>query len=410
MTLRPPLALVASLAVAAAAHAGEGPRLALEERDLRLDELVQGEVVEVELPVANAGDAPLRIARVDTTCGCSVARAPTEPIAPGEAAVIALRYDSAGLSGTQGFEVHVYSNDPTQRDRGPYCAVVRVEVDVRDHYRVVPRGVYLGELVRGGEPAERTVRITGRGPARDGFAARVASELPDWLEAEVTGPIEGGVALEVRVLPHVPAGDLLHEVVVETDVEEQPRLRVPVSGVVTEPVHAPTYLLLRAVSARAGSEPARIVLERRDGRDGLPLVALEHDPDVLAVTSERVTPRRVELTVRAEPGLPAGPLAAEVVVRLDLPAQPIVRIPVVGWVEPAVAPDPPLVLLEDGRGATVLRGVEVRSVRVEPAGAAEATVGEAPAGGVRIAVEGAGPATLVVETSAGAVRVPVRPR
>jgi hypothetical protein len=47
-----------------------------------------------EFVVTNTGDQPLVIQEAKASCGCTVPSFPTEPIAPGESAVIYVKYDT----------------------------------------------------------------------------------------------------------------------------------------------------------------------------------------------------------------------------------------------------------------------------------------------------------------------------
>lgn len=42
----------------------------------------------------NTGDAPLIITDVKSTCGCTIPKKPTKPIAPGESSTIEVQYDT----------------------------------------------------------------------------------------------------------------------------------------------------------------------------------------------------------------------------------------------------------------------------------------------------------------------------
>jgi len=66
----------------------------------------------------NTGKSPLVISRVQSSCGCTVPKKPTEPIMPGASGEIEVKYDtkrSGGFSKT----ITVYSNatEPSKRVR-----------------------------------------------------------------------------------------------------------------------------------------------------------------------------------------------------------------------------------------------------------------------------------------------------
>lgn len=57
----------------------------------------------------NTGDAPLIIAKVQSSCGCTIPKKPEEPIAPGKTGVIEVKYDTKRV-GPFRKTISVYSN------------------------------------------------------------------------------------------------------------------------------------------------------------------------------------------------------------------------------------------------------------------------------------------------------------
>ena len=51
--------------------------------------------------IENIGTAPLSIANVETTCGCTTVNYTSEPIAIGSSATVELVFDTSGLHGYQ---------------------------------------------------------------------------------------------------------------------------------------------------------------------------------------------------------------------------------------------------------------------------------------------------------------------
>ncbi len=69
-----------------------------------------GEQVEHTFKFTNTGVAPLIIETAKSTCGCTVPQYPKEPIAPGEAGEIAVKFNSKGKSGRQRKPVNITAN------------------------------------------------------------------------------------------------------------------------------------------------------------------------------------------------------------------------------------------------------------------------------------------------------------
>lgn len=360
------LILLLGLCVASAS-AADGPRLRIARKEVDFGELVQGQTRDLTIRVENAGDEPLLLHKAEPTCGCTLTRLPTDPIAPGGAAELGLRFESRGRLGRQHVQVLIYSNDPTQNDQGRSCTLVTLTGDVRSHYRVAPAGAFFGELVRGADPGVREVSIMGMGPAREGFTLTLGGELPEWVQAEVVpaGSPEK-MTLKVRLLPDAPVGEVHTVLELRTSVKEQPLIEVPVVAIVTAGVVAPDYVqLLR--SPRGAKVERRVPLERRDGKQGIPVRGLEFDRRWLEVAQEPLGPQRLDLLLSLRPDAPPGAFATELVVLLDDPELPRITIPVFGAVEPRVQVDPPELLFPAAGEGELVRRVVVRGGRVAEA-------------------------------------------
>ena len=89
----------------------EVAKITFEETVLEIGKISQGEVITHDFKFTNTGNAPLLIATVDGSCGCTIPRNwPTEKILPGEGGVIEVEFDSDGLTGTQVVSVIISAN------------------------------------------------------------------------------------------------------------------------------------------------------------------------------------------------------------------------------------------------------------------------------------------------------------
>lgn len=70
----------------------------------------EGEMVQYGFKFKNTGKNPLLIAKVESSCGCTVPDYPYEPIAHGEEGVIKVTYDSKGRPGEFQKTVYVIAN------------------------------------------------------------------------------------------------------------------------------------------------------------------------------------------------------------------------------------------------------------------------------------------------------------
>lgn len=70
----------------------------------------EGQKLEVAYRFLNAGNKPLIIARVQPSCGCTVAEQPEEPVLPGKEGVIKASFNSEGRVGINHKIIYVYAN------------------------------------------------------------------------------------------------------------------------------------------------------------------------------------------------------------------------------------------------------------------------------------------------------------
>jgi hypothetical protein len=220
----------------------------------------------------------------------------------------------------------------------------------------MPLGAYYGPVLRGREPIFRKISCPGARDAEAGYEITSVDVPQDWIKVEkralqateLQQGAKSGWMLEVSILPHVPPGDFREWIIVHTNVKKQPTFRFPVVGMASGPVRTNESVLFGMI--RRGAEPERVIpLERIDNAKGLSLIGLEFDKQRFDITSETIVEGvRTDLRIKVRPDAPPGPFMSYVVVRLDLPEQPLVRVPLMGDILPRVQVDPPLILLHAG--------------------------------------------------------------
>lgn len=80
------------------------------EEDFQFGEVDAGAVIEHTFQFTNSGSIPLVISDVRSTCGCTVANWPEEPIAPGEQGEIPVRFDTKNKKGNQSKAITITAN------------------------------------------------------------------------------------------------------------------------------------------------------------------------------------------------------------------------------------------------------------------------------------------------------------
>src|SRR5512134_4022846 len=73
---------------------GAQPRLELSATEWNFGTVWQGEDQTCKITVTNAGNAPLQITGVKTSCGCTAAHKPKETLSPGESDTLEIVYNA----------------------------------------------------------------------------------------------------------------------------------------------------------------------------------------------------------------------------------------------------------------------------------------------------------------------------
>ena len=102
----------ADMATAQAAKALEGkfPKVKLDKEVHDFGTINEGDKVETEFVVTNAGEVDLIISDAKGSCGCTVPQPPKDPIKPGASAPIKVSFDSNGKPGAQEKTVTLTTN------------------------------------------------------------------------------------------------------------------------------------------------------------------------------------------------------------------------------------------------------------------------------------------------------------
>ena len=97
----------------------------LDSTERNFGNIPEGRKLEVAYRFLNSGNKPLIIARVQPSCGCTVAEQPSEPIMPGKEGVIKASFNSEGRVGINHKKIYVIANTQgTQRNEVQFSVLV----------------------------------------------------------------------------------------------------------------------------------------------------------------------------------------------------------------------------------------------------------------------------------------------
>lgn len=296
------------------------PRLVVEAPIHDFGVVEQGTPVEHLFVVRNAGEDPLRIESVRGTCACTVATGGGTTVPPGDFVHVAVRLDTARLSGRTVKTVTLVTDDaalPTH----PLTLMGTVRTDLT----LTPPALFLGR-VRRGETVRREVQLLPGAGAGEFTAERVETDTPA-VRARLATREGGAQALEVELDGSVAAGRFDDVVRIRTTSPRQPLLELPVFGVVETDVAVLPPRVTFGIG-RDGIEPADVHIRNRGRRPmAVTRVTVPEPVDYQLTTVRSGMEYRLTLRLREPPPDPAS-FEACVEVLTDHPAERRIVVPV----------------------------------------------------------------------------------
>ncbi|MGI6087285.1 MAG: DUF1573 domain-containing protein [Kiritimatiellia bacterium] len=270
----------------------------------------------------NAGSAPLIIHRVRPDCGCLLAHAPSEAIAPGAEFELAARLNLKGRRGNQTRRITIFSN-------APCCPQL---VLMMEGEALAPVGVYPERLlwgnIRGDRIAERSVMVEFRG-AGEGSIREVSINHPHFTtEVDVVNTGQTYRVVFCTVPPLAP-GRFSLPVTIHTDHPKTKKLSLQMSGRVVEAVFAiPDELVLSLPQAGEGAPVTTDALAVLRVLDQTPFQVLEVIPPAAGITVQqrRLSQGGMRLELQNIPLTPELD-GSRVVIRTDRTDVPEIVIP-----------------------------------------------------------------------------------
>lgn len=368
------------------------PKLVFTRKLYDFRETVQGKTVHTTFTFKNIGTAPLKIYKVDPSCVCALLKKPKEAIAPGESGEIEVAFETDEKIGFQTVYVVVYSNDTTQADRGANTTVLRIRGEILTMYRIQPPVLGLGRVTQGVPTKPRIVKVVAKGSRSFKILKLLKSSDYFVVKWEKKGE---QYLISVTLKPDAPIGQVNVDLVFQTDLKRQPKLRIPVYSTVGTIYETPPLILIDR--GKPGQKLTVSVL-RFDGI-GLEVLGIDYDRKRFTMASKVVQPgKRLDLLMTVRPDAIPGPFSGHVTLRMANKNQPIIKIPILGIVYPILEYEPKAVFVEKAvKSGDKLAKIEITGAKNGAKDILEAAVVGGPAK-VSIKFEGAR-CFLVVEAT-----------
>jgi hypothetical protein len=290
------------------------PRLLLEKTEWDFGQKWAGEPCKGEIGISSVGTAPLKILKIETSCGCTGALPNRNEIPPGESDKIVLTYNTNKDKTDVSQSITLQTNDPEQP---------RVQIKVVGHVKkfvdILPTNrITFGSIGRT-EVATLSVELHSNLDTPLPLKIKPSAD-PQPFEIKLE-EVEAGkfYKLSATTKPPLQLGANTTEVVLETGLEKYPTVTVPVSVYIAPRVYArPAKLFLSPAVSRSFQRSVRLHYQAANPID-IQEIKISR-PDLISV--ERVPPQKAfdpkaftlyhELRVTLPPGDKLPPEGAKI--------------------------------------------------------------------------------------------------
>lgn len=315
ITMPPPLARSAT-----------GPLLRISERKIDFGTVDQFQQLHHSLVLRNEGDRPLRILKVETSCGCTAAVPADSIVPPGKEVKIDVAFSTREYEGPQEKTLTLRTNDPAE-------PVVRVAVlaDVKPYVRMDPTVLHFDTVPRGDTPTQKVHFSADKGFGLAIGKVEGGEDHFKVLSQPVPSSKEEAVDVILTLRRDAPPGQFRTIFKIQTKGKIERTFDLLATGDVVSyfvvasdvRVRMPTLAQGKAVSTRipitcAGNKPYKVTSVQSD----LPYLTgqiIPNGPGYIIVLG-------------VDPSAPAGDYMGKVDIRTTDPAQPAIQLIVKGFV------------------------------------------------------------------------------
>lgn len=250
------------------------------------------ELLETRFPFQNTGRAPLRIARIKKSCGCTTATVSKSILNPGEKGEIKLHLSATGRAGYQNLSMYVETNDPaTSITELQYTGVINqkvhisksvldfgdvypgqtisqdIEVTERDgkHDLIIEGADVQYEQITKNEHIPVTeIRYVPESKIRESIIFSYPAKRS--IQSVDNSPIKYRVMVKVSIPSNEPYGPLKGQLEIATKERGKPDIHVPVTmNVVSDVYVVPSNINIGVLKPKAESVKT-FTVKRRSGK------------------------------------------------------------------------------------------------------------------------------------------------
>lgn len=218
--------------------AEKGPVIKFKEEKWNFGQTEQGKILTHVFKFTNAGDAPLKVRKVHTSCGCAAALVSKKEIAPGANGEIKVTFNTRGYGGNISKFVYVESNDP-KHPRRQLLISAAIDIPPQPKIQLDRYSVDLGLFLES-EPMETDVKIMNSGELE--LQVELAHKAAEFFigskraSSPLLIPAGKDITLGIKVTPRKKSGLIREYVLLKTNDPMRPNLSLYMSGyIITKP-------------------------------------------------------------------------------------------------------------------------------------------------------------------------------
>jgi hypothetical protein len=273
----------------------------------------------------NEGDAPLLLTAGATSCGrCTVAEIPEAPIPPGGTVDVTVQYSASSSESDFRQTAWINTNDSDRPS-----VMLAIEGRIAQSFRAVPSDLNFSKV---SSSESKSIELQLLGFADKSLEVLkhefLEPESSDYFSAEF-GPLpqqewkddgaKSGMRVAVTVKPGLPLGPIRQKIRLETNLDRNPVLEVPIAGTVVSDIEIfgprgwdsdHNMLTIGPVKSREGAVRTLWVLVRGEHRQNVEVKTGSVEPNLLKVsvgspsTSGASPVVRIPLTIEIPKGSP----------------------------------------------------------------------------------------------------------
>jgi hypothetical protein len=238
-----PKSASSTLAAAAGASIPSGPRpiVAIDETDFSFGSMEQGKSMKHDFVIFNRGTAPLKLEKGDTTCKCTLSELDNNVIQPGKSATVTLEWRAESGPGPFRQSASIHTDDPLR----PELNLV-VNGEITQGVTLTPSELVFTALPSN-EPTTGKVTVlsffaddleivSSKFENSEGDRQFEISYAPVSEDELKENSAKSGVVVTVTSKPGLPLGPIRQKILLETNLEDEEPLELPVQGTVTSDI------------------------------------------------------------------------------------------------------------------------------------------------------------------------------